>query len=76
MLNKHVRFSLSPPKVYILNDENNINDVNARIGQWELFAIDRDRFQNRIKIIERNISWILTDSHRNKIYKLLNTNET
>jgi hypothetical protein len=73
MLDKHVRFSLSPPEVYILN-ENDI-DNQSRIGQWERFAVDRDRFQKRIKIIERNISWVMCRSHRIKMYKLLNNSD-
>ncbi|AUF81629.1 protein phosphatase 1 [Malacosoma neustria nucleopolyhedrovirus] len=75
MLDKHVRFSLSPPKVYILNENEIENDNNlSRIGEWERCAVNRYRFQNRIKIIEQNISWIMSRSHRIKIYELLNDN--
>jgi len=43
----------------------------ARKGEWERMARDRERFRNRIANIASHISWIFTSAHRNKMYQIL-----
>ena len=40
----------------------------ARKGNWELFAVDRARFQKRIQTVGTNINYSLTSEHRNRVY--------
>lgn len=42
----------------------------SRKGHWEQCARDRDRFSRRIKQLEREITSILSPTHREKIYRL------
>lgn len=46
----------------------------ARVGCWEQYARDRDRFENRIKSLVRVIEPVLTESHREKMFKCYGTN--
>ena len=39
----------------------------ARIGEWQMIAIDRMRFLERIKHIEAAISFVFEPKHRTKI---------
>ena len=39
----------------------------ARIGEWQMIAIDRMRFLERIKHIEAAISFVFEAKHRTKI---------
>lgn len=41
----------------------------ARKGKWEQFVRDRDRFSNRIKFLAQYLNPILSQTHRDKIYK-------
>lgn len=42
----------------------------ARKGPWEQYALDRWRFQSRIKNVEKSISYILQPKYRQKMYEL------
>ena len=45
---------------------------NARIGNWETAARDRDRFERRIKReYEPLLEKVLNNVHRQKMYKLI-----
>nr|ARX72032.1 protein phosphatase 1 [Erinnyis ello granulovirus] len=41
----------------------------ARSNYWEQCAVDRARFQRRIKEVGLKISWVLSNEHRSKINK-------
>jgi len=43
----------------------------ARIGEWEILARDRVRFNDRINKLETIISSVLSREHRNKIFSLI-----
>lgn len=45
---------------------------NARKGDWQQVAADRMRFERKIKQIEKILSPILSESHREKIAVKLN----
>lgn len=49
----------------------------ARIGQWEQIARDRGRFRVRVMRLERTLSPVLSEDHRDKIFmeRFENTNE-
>jgi len=42
---------------------------NYRCKYWEYFAIDRERFKNRIKDFETYSAKIFDEKHRNEIYQ-------
>lgn len=43
----------------------------ARKGHWSQLACDRGRFQKRINDIEKQISRVLNEDHRQKIFAKL-----
>ena len=43
----------------------------ARKGPWEQYALDRYRYQSRIKDVEKSISYIFHPKHRQEIYDQL-----
>ncbi|KAK9874301.1 hypothetical protein WA026_002653 [Henosepilachna vigintioctopunctata] len=43
----------------------------ARKGPWEMYARDRERFRNRISLINGQISHCFTPEHRQKVYNRL-----
>lgn len=47
----------------------------ARKGHWELYAVDRYRFQNRIQDVENKIAYIFNEEHRQSILKKLKSYE-
>jgi hypothetical protein len=56
---KKVDFNLVPVIYYIERED--------RKGPWETAALDRERFNQRIKKIEIEIGWCFEPSHRQKI---------
>ena len=60
---KKVRFNMDI-EIHIIHDENN----NFRKKYWEIFAVDRFRFKNRINRHEKIITPILNKEHREEIY--------
>ncbi|ABC61170.1 unknown [Choristoneura occidentalis granulovirus] len=48
----------------------------SRVGHWQNYAIDRERFKTRIARVAKKISWIFESRHRikinNRIMKLTN----
>jgi hypothetical protein len=56
---KKVDFNLVPVIYYIEKED--------RKGPWETSALDRERFNQRIKKIEIEIGWCFEPSHRQKI---------
>ena len=59
-----VTFALYPIIIILEEDED-------RKGPWELFAVDRDRFNRRIKDVESKIGWCFEPKHREKILRRL-----
>jgi hypothetical protein len=56
---KKVDFNLAPVIYYTERED--------RKGPWETAALDRERFNQRIKKIEIEIGWCFEPSHRQKI---------
>jgi hypothetical protein len=61
---RKVKFALKPIIIIFEDDED-------RKGPWELFAVDRDRFNRRIRCVESKIGWCFEPNHREKIFNLL-----
>lgn len=61
---RKVKFALRPIIIFIEDDED-------RKGPWELFAVDRDRFNRRIVSIEKEIGWCFKPEHREKVFNRL-----
>lgn len=66
-LRKRVRFDLKP-KVHVMHTWDYAYRA-ARKGGWQQIALDRERFQQRIKRIAPILNIILTSNHREKVYK-------
>ncbi|XP_041970436.1 uncharacterized protein LOC121726871 [Aricia agestis] len=60
---KKVHFSTDPPKVHVMRVWA-YAARQARIGEWEQHARDRERFKSRINDVEMAISWVLKPQHR------------
>lgn len=56
---KKVTFNIIPTFFYIERFD--------RKGPWELIALDRERFNHKIKKIEKQIGWCFEPNHREKI---------
>lgn len=65
-MSKRVRFNLTP-EIHIMVAWNYAYHT-ARVSMWQNYAIDRYRFQNRIKSIEKVLEPILSESHRHCIW--------
>jgi hypothetical protein len=66
---KHVHFPEKEEMVaiiFIIEDDEFIKEYRNKY--WEIFAIDRNRFQHRIQKLSNVLNHILTPSHREKIY--------
>lgn len=59
---KKVTFALQPTIIILKDSED-------RKGPWEVIALDRYRFNHRIKTIEKKIGWCFKPLHREKIFK-------
>ncbi|KAI1309416.1 hypothetical protein HDE_00109 [Halotydeus destructor] len=57
--------------VCIISFEDDEDSRAARKGSWETLATDRQRFMDRISNLEKIISPILANEHREKVYKRL-----
>ena len=57
---RKVKFAIRPIIILIERED--------RKGPWELYAVDRDRFNRRIKDVEDKIGWCFEPSHREKIF--------
>lgn len=70
---KHVRFDsrLRVHTMYTWLFASN----QARKGQWYFYAIDRMRFQNRIKNTAICIEHVLSPTHRQKIFEGIQNSE-
>lgn len=66
-MQKKVRFNLTP-EVHLLIHWSYAYK-SARKKYWEFYALDRFRFRNRIKNMDRIISPILNNQHRQNIYE-------
>lgn len=64
---KSVSFA-SSPKIYILSKWNYAYR-QARIGNWEEAARDRDRFKRRIIMCEKVLEPIFNINNRDQMYK-------
>jgi len=70
-LRPRVKFS-EEIKIYELNDWPSDIYRQARKGPWMYLAVDRKRFERRIRQTESILSRILTDEHRATIRTMLN----
>lgn len=53
--------------IFVVEDDDDIKE--SRNKYWELFAIDRNRFQHRIQKLANVLEKVLVPAHRAKIYK-------
>ncbi|XP_034827896.1 uncharacterized protein PPP1R15 [Maniola hyperantus] len=63
---KKVTFTSEPPKVHVMRVWD-FASRQARVGHWERYALDRDRFKRRIADVEMAISWVFKRQHRTRI---------
>ncbi|XP_023955309.2 uncharacterized protein LOC112058624 [Bicyclus anynana] len=63
---KKVTFSSQPPKVHVMRVWA-FAARQARAGEWERHALDRERFKRRIADVEMAISWVFKRQHRTRI---------
>ncbi|ADO00447.1 hypothetical protein WIV_gp103 [Wiseana iridescent virus] len=59
---RKVKFTLMPTIIIIEDDDED------RKGPWEIFAVDRDRFNRRILNVESQIGWCFQPKHRENIF--------
>lgn len=64
---KKVTISSAPPRVHLLYKWFSASK-EARIGDWQLYAIERMHFNKRIQNIENCISYVFTPTHRQKMF--------
>lgn len=57
---RKVTFALKPMMIFI--------EIEDRKGPWETIALDRYRFNCRIKDIDVKIGWCFQAKHREKIF--------
>ena len=60
----NVTFNEKNNEIYYLLDEEKEEIINYRKKYWELFAIDRSRFKDRVNRMEKIIGPILKKEHR------------
>ncbi|XP_063372252.1 uncharacterized protein LOC134660439 [Cydia amplana] len=63
---KKVSFSEKPPKVHVMRVWS-FAARQARRGNWEQDAMDRDRFKRKIADVDMAVSWVLKPQHRRRI---------
>lgn len=63
---KKVSFSDKPPKVHVMRVWS-FAARQARRGNWEQDAMDRDRFKRKIADVDMAVSWVLKPQHRRRI---------
>jgi hypothetical protein len=59
VVTRKVKFALKPIIIIFEDDDD-------RKGPWELFAVDRGRFNRRIQCVESKIGWCFEPNHRKK----------
>ena len=60
-----VKFEEMPACILLPDD---INWKAARMGPWETHACDTARFERRVKLTEKAISWVFAPSHRDRAH--------
>jgi hypothetical protein len=63
---RKVKFALRSIIIFIEDEDED------RKGPWEIFAVDRVRFNRRIANIEKEIGWCFKPEHREKVFNRLN----
>ncbi|XP_077302407.1 protein phosphatase 1 regulatory subunit 15 [Arctopsyche grandis] len=64
---KEVSFSTAPPKVHKIIAWKHAYHM-ARIGHWQNYARDTERFKQRITNTSLSLDWVLKREHRNKVF--------
>ena len=66
-----VRFSSADAeRIPVLNESMWAEEyAEARVGPWETFRRDRDRFLRHIQELEQDLAWVFSAEHRRKIYE-------
>ncbi|ABF70603.1 hypothetical protein [Trichoplusia ni ascovirus 2c] len=72
---KRVKFSDQPHRIHIMWVWS-FAARQARVGEWDRYAINRDRFRRRIAEVDSAVSWILNPVHRSKIMLRYTKNPT